>query len=639
MNIMKCFVVVTLASFTLLSIAVAQDRNSPVPFRLADSNRTIPLSDNHRRLVPLGTEAVDATTVTRNGQEYTVVKYRDFDDNSSRQIILNSSGQRTNRLPEFKRAIIGKTLSDSIAKDPLREVPVSVLLKLPENLQQWKDTRAAKVTSSAAEDDEIKYFIDEKEVSRVEVLEETKGLQVIIENHEKKVADYLKSARTEFVQLNAIENAIFPSDIVDERIVLLNQNAQKIQDIANNQLFEIDSIELYIPPQDDIIPGMQWTNIWAHARFGQHQGNNIGIWQTENGCPPNGFFSNYNRLSGPPTPHSQDMATIIRTVSPLAFITCRGGPLFPTNGQANNAVPQIQVVTRSNSAINGRAYTGDDRTWDNRIYNSMIPATQSAGNNFNGTSTFNVNTPAKAVNAITVGNVDISVNPDVIWWESRWINGTLGNEKPELSAPGGSGTGTTLPAPRGPTGGTSAATAHTGGFVANLMDFDASLIRNPQRTKALMLSGATNPVVGGTTKVGVGGIDYRNTSQDYQTYNFDGPNSNWSQFDLFTDGVSDNVITVTRWLQNNKPNVRASISWLNRGGFVLNNMSLSTDYDLEVFDPNNNYVGGSHSVTNPFESVDFTASLSGFYKFKIRRFANPDPASRVGLALAVNFDN
>jgi len=586
--------------------------------------------------VPSGAEVVDATTVTRNGREYTVVKYRDFQKDISHDITLDSSGNRINELPKYSRTIVDRELVDAISRNPRGVIPVSILLELPEELQQWDDTRTAKVTSSLVEDGEIKYFMDDQEVSRDEILEEVERLQITIEDHEKKVARYLRSAKSDLMQLNAIESDAIRNDPSEDELVLVNLNASRIQEIVNNRLFEVDRIELYEPAEDTIVPGMQSTNIWAHARFGPHQGNNIGIWQTENGCPPNAFLPNYNRVAGNNTPHSRDMATIIRTVSPLAFIQCRGGPIFPTNAQANNANPQIQVVSRSNQAggSDNNTYQNIDQTWDNRIYNSMLTASQAAGNTGNGTG--NVTGPGKSVNAITVGDIDIDANPDVIWWLSGWRNSVVGNEKPEISAPG---KGTVLPAPNGPTGGTSAATAHTGGFIANLMDFDGTLIRNPQRTKALMLSGATNSVVGGVTKVGVGGIDYRNTSQDYQTYNFDGPNSNWPQFDLFTDGSTDNVITVTRWLQNNKPNVRATIAWLSRGNFVANNGMLSTDYDLEVFDPNNSYVGGSHSRLNPFESVDFTVNVSGFYQFKIRRFANPDPASRVGLALAVNFDN
>ncbi len=441
----------------------------------------------------------------------------------------------------------------------------------------------------------------------------------------------MKLARSTLFQFNAIGVDRLLEVDSDLQIILVNLSAKEINDVIENTQNVIDRIEQYEKPEDSITPAMQWSEIWSHARFGQHQGNGIAIWQTENGCPPNTFMANYNRVAGANTQHSRDMATIIRSVSPLANIQCRGGPIFPTNAQANTPNPQVQIVSRSNNnGINPNAYNNQDQTWDDRIYNSLLTATQSSGNTQNA-----VISPGKALNAITVGNVDIDANPDVIWFTSGWQDSVLGTEKPDVGAPG---EGTALPAPNGPTGGTSAATAHTAGFIANLMDFDASLIRNPQRTKALLLSGATTSVIGGTSKVGAGGIDYRNTSQHYQTYDFDGPNINWNAFDA-ADGNLDGWITVTKWLQNNKPNVRAAIAWMSRGVFVNTNAVPSTDYDIEVYDPNGNYVGGSHSRVNTFELVDVTVSISGNYQFKINRFANPDPASRVALALSVNFDN
>ena len=283
----------------------------------------------------------------------------------------------------------------------------------------------------------------------------------------------------------------------------------------------------------DINAAVQWSGINDHARFGSHQGANIGIWQTEPACAPNNWPPVGNittPYTGPASNnlpagtvrnnirHAEDMSRVMRVVSPLAFIQCTPNSILPTLTQANAANPSIQVSSRSATFITFSGnYAGIDQVADTSIQNTLVPHVNSASN-ITPSSPFTViRAGSRGYNVLTVENVNINTSPDSIHSSSKWSNANIQNEKPEISAPG---FGTFLPLLSRGTGGTSAATAHTSAFIANLLDNDAALIRRPMAVKSLVMSGATNTVTGGISRVGVGGIDYRNTSQFYETRNF-----------------------------------------------------------------------------------------------------------------------
>lgn len=612
-----------------------------------DLNKTINLSvaiaSEYANLVPKGAKPVNVTSVSRDGQTYTLVKYRDFNIGLVDMIALDQNGTVVSydAIPPRKIKIVGRKLSSqlndpssSINKNPAYKADVSIAL--PYDFFVPPPRIFDLVSTSDA--DRTQYFLGNKEIQEDDVDELNKSRSTELEiNEERHIAD-LQSLKNEFLQLNAIDQ----SRVFNEKrnsntdLVHLRLTGDEIRKLISNRLFEIDRIELFSAPSDTINQAMQWSEIWSHARFGAHQGQGIGIWQTEPACAANNAVANYTS-TGTSAGHPLRMATVIRNVTPLAPIQCVTGSVLPTLAQANAATPQITVVSHSaavqQATNNSTDYLIYDRNWDNNIYATGITIATAASNQ--GTiANFAVGSPARAVNAITIGNIDIDSNPDVIFYRSSWRNSTLGNEKPELSAPGA---GTTLPG-LPTTGGTSAATAHTAGFIANLMDSNATLVRNAQRTKAVMLSGATKSVVGGETKVGLGGIDYRDTSQHYSSFDYSGGNNIFGTLDAL-DGSTDGWITETVWLNSSKPNVRAVIAWLSRGTFVANNNMLSADYDLEVYAPNGSYVGGSYSILNPYEYVNFTVNSSGNYKFRIRRIANNDPVANQNLALAINFDN
>ena len=82
---------------------------------------------------------------------------------------------------------------------------------------------------------------------------------------------------------------------------------------------------------------------------------------------------------------------------------------------------------------------------------------------------------------------------------------------------------------------------------------------------------------------------------------------------------------------------------MNRGTYTYNHRNdahpIGQDLDLRVYDPNGNWVGSSASWDDPFEVVDFTPNVSGYYTFKIKRYANRDTSSAVRMGLYVNYYN
>ena len=63
---------------------------------------------------------------------------------------------------------------------------------------------------------------------------------------------------------------------------------------------------------------------------------------------------------------------------------------------------------------------------------------------------------------------------------------------------------------------------------------------------------------------------------------------------------------------------------------------IGQDLDLTVIAPNGGVVASSASYDNAYEVVNFTPSVSGQYKIRVKRFANRDTAGDFRLGMAVN---
>ncbi len=388
--------------------------------------------------------------------------------------------------------------------------------------------------------------------------------------------------------------------------------------------------------KDDINAAMNDTNItnWA-LPFTNTRGDGIGIYMTENGCADESRISNYDRLAGSETDHSRNVGAIIRSVAPASFIYCRGSAVLPNDSDLDGVGGNdpIYITTRSNGDASSNSYNTTDRSWDNYSYNNSLVMFNSAGNS--GGSSGSISTPGKGLNIVAVGNYNDAT--DAINGGSSFTNPTIGNAKPELSAPG-----TSITAGGFTMTGTSMSCPHAAAFTADMMSSSTYLKYRPYLAKAKMLAGATDAISGGFDKVGVGGIDFLSAQYNGYWAWWSGSNSSWSTFDK-NDGASDGYVTTRVYISSGFKRARVALAWMNRGNFTYDNRNnahaIGMDLDMRVYAPNGSLAGGSYSWDNSFEYVNFTPSQSGYYTVKVNRFANRDTGSALRMGLYVNYYN
>lgn len=391
-------------------------------------------------------------------------------------------------------------------------------------------------------------------------------------------------------------------------------------------------IELAFPVSDQINSAMADTNIKDFAvPATATRGGGIGIYMTESGCADETGRTNYDRLSGSQTNHSQNVFGILRAVSPASFIYCRGGAVLPqaTDLDGVGGNPSIRVVNRSNGGNDSTSYSTVDRDWDNLAYQNRLPIFNAAGNF--GTGTGNIISPAKGLAVMAVGNYNDA--NDTINSSSSFVDTELGSSKPELSAPG-----TSITAGGFTMTGTSMASPHAAAFAADMMSGWSFYRDRPEAVYATMIAGATDSITGGFGAVGVGGIDFLSTYFNGWAFSYIGGNGDFESFDAW-DGADDGAIEQVVNIGANE-RVRVAIAWMNRGTYTYGHRTdahpIGQDLDVTVDGPNGAFMGGSWSWDNAFETVDFIAPVAGNYRIRITRFANRDTAANFHVALTIN---
>jgi hypothetical protein len=183
---------------------------------------------------------------------------------------------------------------------------------------------------------------------------------------------------------------------------------------------------------------------------------------------------------------------------------------------------------------------------------------------------------------------------------------------------------------------------HAAAFAADMMSHSTYLKYRPQLVKAKIMAGATDSISGGYNKVGLGGIDFASAQWSGHWFWWSGGTSAFNTFDG-QDGAADNHIVKQVYIANDWERVRVVLSWLTRGSYTYDHRNdahpIGLDLDLKVYDPNGNYLGGSFSWDNSFEDVDFTPTVSGYYTFKIHRYATRDSSLKLRMGMYVNYYN
>jgi hypothetical protein len=293
-----------------------------------------------------------------------------------------------------------------------------------------------------------------------------------------------------------------------------------------------------------------------------------------------------------------------------------------------------RVINYSFGVDSTSSMVGLDRYVDYVVRHHAVTMVKSAGNiNFTcfGPGFF-ISSPGKGWNIITVGNYDdrgtASNSDDVMSAGSCYQDPTSpygDREKPEVAAPGtsimttycttgptcfASGTGTSFSAP------------HVAGCSALLMQRNSALKYWPESVKAVLMASAVVNLEGSSRlseKDGAGGIEC--DSADDVVRGTAGSEAHGSF------GKADFPRTFTFSAKAGQT-VRVVIAWDSTTDALPTPTSapttdvLKADFDLTVLSPTAVVVGTSASWDNSYETVEFTAPVTGTYSAKVsaRRF-------------------
>ncbi|HWO25024.1 MAG TPA: S8 family serine peptidase [Kofleriaceae bacterium] len=386
----------------------------------------------------------------------------------------------------------------------------------------------------------------------------------------------------------------------------------EITQLAGRSADLIEGIELYVAPRASTASalGSIGVDVWAHSQG--VRGAGVGIYMSEagGGCPvsPHIDSARYSKIGGGgETWHADFVGNVLRVTAPDAHIYCGPADSMISNPAAYS--PRIHVTNHSwNYYVNDTSYWGQDRDFDDAVYNHRISVFVSAGNGDQVSNT-NVLSPAKAFNAFAVGNYDDTTN--AMAGSSRFVNPSAGHEKPEIVAPG-----TNLSSSAGSGSGTSFSSPFAAAFTADLLSQYTWLQGHPEVIKAMLMAGASRNIEGAallSDKDGAGGISYLNTAYNGSMSWWSGANNSW--FD------ANNKLTLTRSLGAGQ-RYRMALAWLVSGSYAFSNNNVSMDLDFWVTSPSGATVAGSYSYDNGFELVDFVAPVSGTYTITINRYWN-----------------
>ncbi|HNP28103.1 MAG TPA: S8 family serine peptidase [Nitrospirales bacterium] len=595
-------------------------------------------------------EVIAKKTKTINGEVLTFMKVLTADD-EIQGFAVTRQGKKISEeaLPKEKRTIVQPQLqrileTTSLSRKDSDRLRVNIALHHEEEvIPEQPQFGGGEITQGISKE----HIVNGRSLSDRELEKQIERQATMLHAQNEKRAEQRDAQVLRWAKRFGLENREGLRTALKEgrQTLTLELTKNEIAELLESNDGSIEGIELYEPGEDDINQAMGATSISTSALPNTTtRGNGIGLYMTESGCANESRITNYDRLAGSETDHSRNVGAILRTVSPASFLYCRGGAVLPTAIDLHGLKifgiqvipplnPPIHIVTRSNSTNDNTNYTTLDREWDNFSYNENIAVFNSGGNTGNGTG--NVRSPGKGLNLITVGNYNDA--NDSISGTSPFVDPETGNDKPEVTAPGSNITagGFTM-------SGTSQATPHAAAFAADMMSHRTFLQYRPYLLRANMLAGATDPIAGGFNKVGLGGIDFASAHWNGWYWYWTGNNDAFEYFDS-QDGNDNGAIEKTFYISNGWDHARVVISWLNRGSYTYTHRNdahpIGMDMDLRVYDPNGTYVGGSASWDNSFERVNFAPSVSGYYTFKIKRYANRDTNLNLRLGLQVNLYN
>jgi len=538
---------------------------------------------------------VDSTSVKANKEAHEKL----FKDFKAAMKLNEKEARKVDN--EMKKILLSKKDDDTVK-----------LLVALKNFDEYKilydELQMSTGTYSKNEDGDVRYHINGKELFE-------KELKAHIEQKDHALDAYLKkqsSARKEvaesihaYLKENKMASSLDNSK-GESSYFVTEMSKIELKKFLTKYADSIKSIGLDAEHSYSVDSAMIATRVdpvvldWTPQRNNQ-RGGGIGIYFSDAQCNDpedvEGLYHEFDGTAGDASSnnHTFLVGGIIASVAPDAFKYCKNAfsagidyeDVLPTaNEIANNIGPRIRVETYSlnRNSANSNVYTTEDAIFDEHVRDVNIPVFISTGNHNDGDSTV-VESPAKAYNIISVGNYDDGTdNIHVIDGGSdlsNYENPALGNEKPELVAPGTDISYTFNGRPPVTGTGTSFSAPHAAAIAADILAENPFLQGNVPVLKAMMLASATD-VIGdvddvNTTEdsaVGAGGINVQRSiyNDRFAAYWYDpdgnGPFS-WS-------GTSSCHSGWTFTAPSYYSHARVAFTWEINEDYVLNNNAHGT---------------------------------------------------------------
>ncbi len=490
--------------------------------------------------------------------------------------------------------------------------------------------------------------------------------------------DYVTSKRKVLESLYTTEAETFISDMTIENrdilyvgsytgSIIAYVTAEKIEELSHSDYvnrilpFEdaIEETSLYIAPEQVGADSISGTKSSSYNSGNGYKGNSvkIGILEPQGGVFDHNhiqlssiynvslFKKNNYRNDGTTVPMQiKSHATKVTSIIVGQSITVDGRnyegivpnatvyqmPVLTStdviNGFTQLVNYGVSIINYSGGYNNNSAYTSYDLEVDTLIRNTGVTFVVAAGNN--GESSRNINSPAKAYNAITVGNavtktgkLSTATVPYSINSSSSYVEDSYLTNKPEVCAPG-----TKLAFVESlnsivSISGTSFSAPIVTGIVSQIHQSKTTLKDKPVGTKAVLLAGASNSVISLSgnapcynayfrNKSGAGFINapisvstainanYRNVTVDLHDYSPTGQFT-WNSVHLDAGETIHAVLTFHK---------------------ADDNLVLSSGYahniDLRLINSSGNTLDSSLSPYNNVEIIEYTATVSGNYRLR-----------------------
>jgi hypothetical protein len=497
-----------------------------------------------------------------------------------------------------------------VTEEEMRFVMIADMRPLDEPLE----TASGRIEYNAVTGEKI-FYLNDKKVSEKEYFAKDK-------KRIEKIKKRKKAKRNLFIpgELHSDEQS-WTARMTAAEIELLLQN--------NTDLAVADYVEAQnTASRSSLLSALQLS---SHAFSNGYNGSGIGVYMKElegsNCVNPAGVNANKLTQVSPSTctsyeSHATGVAAIIQMAAPDAHVYAFQA--LDSIASPFSYSPPMEIGNHSycyfsstpSHPFDPSEYTVMDMKFDRHIFNYQTIDFVAAGNYGKCGSTYDVSSPGKALNAITVGAVDPATNAYASY--SRHINSEVGNEKPEVAMytnidfTDNASIGYIFD-------GTSAATPLLAGLTASVLEQYPEYKRHPALMKAVIIAGSTMPIQNGNSFDGDNSIDadgVANFSSLAGSYR-----SRWwatSNNAPFND--NDEIVFTESNLTPGKT-YRMAIAWLTPGEYILENKTIAQDLDLIITGPT---WGASSTLPNsPHELMVLTAgSTSTSWTVKIRRADN-----------------